>query len=298
MRMGAGCARGVWLLTGSRVRHTTAPSWRPSRQNFLKTLPVWAYQGKMTYESMVGHIQKGVNMDIPQEVELQRCYYTETAHKYNAMHVHEKDEHYFALCIMLAVVDYFGITSILDIGSGTGRVVSHVKKVRPDILIRGVEPAKELREVAYSQGISRSELTDGNGLALQFEDCQFDIVCAFGVLHHIKTPDRAVAEMLRVANKAIFISDSNNFGQGSFLTRSIKQTINLFRLWPIANFIKTKGRGYMISEGDGLAYSYSLFTNYRQIKEQCKSVHLFNTTPAGLNFYRTSSHVALLGVKQ
>lgn len=51
------------------------------------------------------------------------------------------------------------------------------------------------------------------------------------------------------------------------------------------------------SEGDGIAYSYSLFTDYGQIKDQCKSVHLFNTTPAGLNFYRTSSHVALLGVK-
>ena len=234
---------------------------------------------------------------VSREAELQRRYYAETAQKYNAMHVHEEDEHYFALGIMVGVIDFLRITSILDIGSGTGRAINQIRKMRPDVLIRGIEPAQELREVAYSQGISPSELTDGNALALQCEDGQFVMVCAFGVLHHIKTPNRAVAEMLRVADKAIFISDSNNFGQGSFLARSIKQAINLFGLWPIANLIKTRGRGYTISEGDGLAYSYSVFMNYAQIKNRCKSVHLFNTTPAGFNFYRTSSHVALLGVK-
>ena len=36
---------------------------------------------------------------VSREAELQRRYYAETAHKYNAMHVHEKDEHYFALGI-------------------------------------------------------------------------------------------------------------------------------------------------------------------------------------------------------
>lgn len=232
-----------------------------------------------------------------QEEELQRRYYAETAHKYEKMHVHDGDEHSFALCMMLGYLDHFGIRSILDVGSGTGRVVSRVKKQRPDIMIRGIEPVAELRKVGYSRGISPAELTDGNALALQAEDGEFDLVCAFGVLHHIKTPDRAVAEMLRVSRKAIFISDSNNFGQGSLVTRGVKQTLDLLRLWPAANFIKTRGRGYSISEGDGLAYSYSLFNNYAQIKAQCRSVHLLNTSPAGLNFYRSSSHVALLGVK-
>jgi len=76
-------------------------------------------------------------------------------------------------------------------------------------------------------------------------------------LHHIRKPALAVAEMLRVATKAIFLSDSNNFGHGSPLGRSIKQTIDLLGLWPLADWIKTKGKGYTISEGDGLAYSYS-----------------------------------------
>ena len=234
---------------------------------------------------------------VSSEALLQQSYYADTAEKYDAMHVHEHDEHYFALCVMLGAVDFLGVKSILEIGSGTGRAIGYVKAMRPHVLIQGIEPVKELREIAYSKGISPSELVDGDALALQFVAKQFDMVCEFGVLHHIRTPDQAVGEMLRVANKAIFISDSNNFGQGSWLARSVKQGIDLLGLWTLANLIKTRGRGYSISEGDGLAYSYSVFTNIAQIKRQCRSVHLFNTGNAGANLYRTAAHLALIGVK-
>ena len=231
------------------------------------------------------------------EIEIQRRYYAETAIRYNDLHVHEFDEHSLSICIMLSVVDFFGIRSILDIGSGTGRAISQIKKSRPDIIVRGIEPVKELREIAYDRGISSDELSDGDALAIQFGDAEFDLVCAFGVLHHIRSPELAVKEMLRVGKKAIFISDGNNFGQGTFLVRSIKQLINMVGLWRFADLIKTRGRGYTISDGDGLAYSYSVFNNYSQISRQCRSVHLFNTTPAGVNPYRTAGHVALLGIK-
>jgi len=238
-----------------------------------------------------------MSTNIGEEIEIQRRYYAETAARYDDLHVHELDEHFLSLCVMLSVVDFIGIRSILDIGSGTGRAIGQIKKSRPDIIVKGIEPVKELREVAFSRGISADELSDGDALALQFGDAEFDLVCAFGVLHHIRNPELAVKEMLRVGGKAIFISDANNFGQGSFLARSIKQLIDMVGLWRLVDLIKTGGRGYMISEGDGLAYSYSVFNNYRQISRGCKSVHIFNTTPAGVNPYRTASHVALLGIK-
>lgn len=231
------------------------------------------------------------------EVLLQQRYYAETAQKYDAMHVHERDEHYLALCLMVGAIDFLGVQSILEIGSGTGRAIRYIKSMRPHILIQGIEPVAELREIAYAKGISPSDLIDGDALALKFDSKQFDMVCEFGVLHHIGTPARAVAEMLRVANKAIFISDSNNFGQGSWFARSIKQFIDMLGLWPVANLIKTRGRGYSISEGDGLAYSYSVFNNIAQIRQQCKTVHVFNTGNAGANLYRTAGHVGLIGVK-
>ncbi len=164
------------------------------------------------------------------------------------MHVHEKDEHYFTLSLMIAVLDYFEIKPIRYIGSGTGRIVSYVKEKRSDIRIVGVGPVKQLREVGYRQGIAKEELIDGDSLDLQFKDGEFDLVCGFGVLHHIRAPEIAVSEMLRVAKKSVFISDANNFGQGSLIDKSINKLTNLFGLWKIADLIKTKWKGYIILE--------------------------------------------------
>jgi ubiquinone/menaquinone biosynthesis C-methylase UbiE len=237
----------------------------------------------------------GISAD---KIEKQRRYYTQTANQYDAMHMNEDDEHFFALSFLVASLDYLHLESILDVGSGTGRAVRYIKRNRPNLRVVGIEPAEALREVGYAHGLSEEELVDGDAATLQFESSEFDLVCGFGALHHIESPELAVSEMLRVADKAIFISDSNNFGQGSLASRSIKQMINLVGLWPLANRIKTKGNGYTMSEGDGLAYSYSVFNNYAQIKAQCRSVHLLNTKDGGINPYRTASHVALLGIKK
>jgi ubiquinone/menaquinone biosynthesis C-methylase UbiE len=231
-------------------------------------------------------------------VEIQRRYYAATARAYDEMHVREGDEHFFALGIMVAAIDFLGVRTVLDIGSGTGRAVAELKRRRPDVRVVGIEPVDELREAAYRRGIRRDEIVAGNALALQFADAEFDLVCEFGVLHHIRTPARAVAEMLRVAHKAVFISDSNNFGQGGPIGRACKQVANALGLWPVVDFVKTRGRGYTISEGDGLAYSYSVFNDYAQVEAACKSIHVTNTTAAGVDLYRTASHVALLGIKR
>lgn len=68
-------------------------------------------------------------------------------------------------------------------------------------------------------------------------------------------------------------------------------------LWGVADYIKTKANGYSISGGDGLFYSYSIYNNYDQIRKRYKSIHVFNTLPAGINPYRSAGHVALLGIK-
>lgn len=237
-------------------------------------------------------------MTSPGEIEIQRRYYAETANQYDSMHLDGNDEHFFALSFMVGAIDYLGIQSVLDIGSGTGRAIQHLKMVRPELRVVGVEPVKELREIGYSKGLSADELIDGDAINLKFGSAEFDLVCEFGVLHHIRKPDLAVAEMLRVSNKAIFISDSNNFGQGSIPSRFIKHAINFVGLWRIVDLIKTRGKGYTISEGDGLAYSYSVFNNYKKIRDQCKSVHLLNTKDGFIDPYKTASHVALLGIKK
>ncbi|VEP17983.1 Methyltransferase type 11 [Hyella patelloides LEGE 07179] len=232
-----------------------------------------------------------------QEISIQRKYYAETAQKYEDTHVNENDEHFFALSFMLSILELLEIKSILDIGSGTGRTVKYIKKYRPEIKILGIEPVPELRNIAYSQGISKKEVIPGDATNLLFKNNEFDLVCEFGVLHHIRYPEIAVSEMLRVAKKSIFISDDNYLGHGSFLTRLTKYFLECLGLWKAAHLIKTKGKGYTISEGDGLSYPYSVFNNYQQIKKQCRKIHLLNTKNSNINLYRTASHIALLGIK-
>lgn len=230
-------------------------------------------------------------------VQIQREYYSQKAGEYNDAHVREKGEHQFALALMLGVLDYLEIESVLDVGSGTGRALKAVKALRPQTRALGIEPVAALREVGYEAGLGRDELIDGDATRMPFADGEFDLVCEFGVLHHIPKPERAVAEMIRVAKKAVFISDSNNFGQGSFPTRTVKQILNALGLWKAFDYVKTGGKGYTISEGDGLAYSFSVYNHHGQLKKYCKTVHAINSFGSGINHYRTSGHVLLLGVK-
>ncbi|MEZ4441046.1 MAG: class I SAM-dependent methyltransferase [Polyangiaceae bacterium] len=232
------------------------------------------------------------------DVEIQRKYYADTAHRYNELHVHEQDEeHRFALAFMTAAIQHLGVSSVLDVGSGTGRALLHLKASLPDLRVVGVEPVAELRAIGHEAGLSEQELIAGDATHLDFSDGSFDLVCEFGVLHHIRRPELAVAEMLRVSEKAIFISDSNNFGQGSRTSRTAKQLLDFLGLWRVADLVKTRGKGYTLSEGDGLSYSYSVFNNYEQIAAACRRVHLLNTRDGAINPYRSASHVALLGVK-
>jgi ubiquinone/menaquinone biosynthesis C-methylase UbiE len=71
---------------------------------------------------------------------------------------------------------------------------------------------------------------------LPFRDASFDVVYEFAVLHHVLNPGGVVKVMLRVASKAVFISDSNRFGQGSRTKKLIKLLLSKSRLWGVFNY--------------------------------------------------------------
>jgi SAM-dependent methyltransferase len=237
-------------------------------------------------------------MSSDDEVTLQRKYYADTAAKYDDMQISDQDEHQFALAVLSAMIEYHGIRSVLDVGSGTGRALRYLKSRHPGVRFVGIEPVEALRKVGHQAGLSHDELKDGDVNALAAADGEFDLVCEFAVLHHVPKPERAVAEMLRVARKAIFISDANNFGQGGSLSRYLKQAINALGLWRAFDWLRTGGKGYHVSAGDGLFYSYSVFNNYQQIRKACGIVHQFNTVHAGPNLKRSAPHVAILAIKK
>jgi len=210
--------------------------------------------------------------------ELQYRYYTETAARYDDMHL--DPEHAVALRYIGGLIEMLRISSILDVGCGTGRGLGWLLRNRR-LSAYGIEPVAAL----LSQGVRGGTLPSacvavGRGESLPFADGAFDAACSFAVLHHVREPNAVVREMTRVARRAIFISDSNRFGQGSDPARLLKLLLSMVKLWGVANFIKTRGRGYLVSDGDGLAYSYSVFDSYPVLAEWADRVILVPTAPA------------------
>jgi SAM-dependent methyltransferase len=233
-----------------------------------------------------------------QTVHLQRDYYARTAHRYEDLHVQQDDEHGRALAWLTGLVEHVGARSVLDIGSGTGRALRYLKARHPKLDAVGIEPSAELRAVGHAAGIDALALVEGDATRLPYADNSFDIVCEFGVLHHIEQPRLAVAEMLRVARIGVFISDDNHFAAGSIWGQRLKRGLNALGLWNAAYRLRTGGKGYRISEGDGLSYPYSVFDDLHFVRARCETVQLSNTATGGPDLYASAAHVALFGRKR
>src|SRR5260370_23809871 len=225
-------------------------------------------------------------------------YYTQTAHLYQQMHVSDGDEHATALRYLGGFLDTLRLVSILDVGTGTGRAIAFVRENNPRVHAVGTELIAALLSQAVEEGqLPPTCLVRGSGYDLPFADKSFDAVCEFGMLHHVKDPNAVIDEMIRVARSAIFLSDSNRFGQGRMFGRYMKLMLARAGLWRAANYLKSGGRAYMISEGDGLSYSYSVFDSFDKLAAWADRVVVVPTSPAQsgtwLHPLLTSSHVLM-----
>jgi SAM-dependent methyltransferase len=205
-------------------------------------------------------------MDARSAAEAQREYYRRTASAYDELHLREHDEHEEALLHMAAYIRAIGARSVLDVGAGTGRALAFLRRqLPPEVRLHGIEPVPELIAQARAKGVGPDTLAEGDGASLPFADGDFDVVLATAVLHHVPDPARVLAEMMRVARRAVFVSDSNRFGRGRLAARLLKLGLCRIGLWRGYTLLRTRGRGYMVSEGDGVFYSYSIFDNLEQI---------------------------------
>ena len=236
------------------------------------------------------------------EVSMQRDYFANASACYDASHS-DFDEHGVALAWLESLFYFYGFESYLEVGAGTGRHLLQLQSHFPRCRLIGVEPVEAMRQKGYAKGIGRNVLIDGDGYHLQFPDESFDLVAEFAVLHHVRYPERVITEMLRVARKAIFISDCNNFGHGSLLARKIKRGLRRLSLWSFFDWVRSGGKRYYITQGDGVAYSYSVFNNISQLSKVCKGgIYILNTTPLDdpitSDLLTSAAQVALLGLKK
>jgi ubiquinone/menaquinone biosynthesis C-methylase UbiE len=233
------------------------------------------------------------------EVKKQREYYKQTACDYDAACVFDSnDEHFIGAAALSGFIKHYNINSLLDVGCGTGRSLMYLRERHPELQLKGVEPVAALREIAVCKGLLEYDLQDGDACSLDFPDSSIDCVTAFGVLHHIPNPAQAIREMKRVARKAIFISDHNVYGMGSFLTKAIKQGFRDLGLRKMLNLILTRGKGYHDTNWDGVFYPFSLLDHMELIKNGMKQTFTISTKGPAINFYREASHVAVFAIKK
>ncbi|NDV62948.1 class I SAM-dependent methyltransferase [Puniceicoccales bacterium CK1056] len=233
------------------------------------------------------------------EVDEQRQYYKDTAGSYDDACVADpNDEHFIASALLSGIFRHYNIKSVLDVGCGTGRSINYLEQRHPEMTFMGVEPVKELRDVAIGKGLKESQLAEGDACNLDYEDGAFDCVMMFGVLHHIPDPEPAIREALRVSRKLVFISDHNVYGMGSPLTKRVKQCFRDLHLRWLLKLLLTGGKGYHSTNWDGIFYPFSLVDYFPLIRAKVAATYTFSTKTAAVNLYRDASHLAILGVKE
>jgi ubiquinone/menaquinone biosynthesis C-methylase UbiE len=215
-----------------------------------------------------------------QAIEIQRKYYSETASRYEAMHRNEGVDDAEERKLVLSILQSLEIRSLLDVGSATGRGLKELASALPQARVCGIEPVAALVQQGIAAGNAETvSLLQGSGEALPFADQSFDVVSEFSILHHVAEPANVVREMLRVARQAVVIADCNRFGQGSWPARIFKLALYKMGLWQAFNFVRTGGKRYQISDGDGLFYSYSVYDSYDAVARWADRILLLTAGP-------------------
>jgi ubiquinone/menaquinone biosynthesis C-methylase UbiE len=87
---------------------------------------------------------------------------------------------------------------LLDVGCGTGALLSRLSSSHPAAQLFGVDPVPEMLAVARRGAPPAVRLAAGWAERLPFESGRFDVVVSCNVFHYIQEPTAALIEMNRV----------------------------------------------------------------------------------------------------
>jgi len=107
--------------------------------------------------------------------------------------------------------------SILEVGCGTGAVLSEIKKEFPTKTIKGIDCEANWEDDRYKGHVQYAKSVGlnveyGNGMNIDFNDKSFDIVFCQAVLVMNKKEDfkQIIKEMIRVAKKEVIMIEMHN----------------------------------------------------------------------------------------
>jgi len=90
---------------------------------------------------------------------------------------------------------------ILDVGCGTGALLSRLYQICPQAELVGVDPVPEMLAVARGKLSSSVELREAYAEQLPFKEESFDAIVSCNMFHYIRHPSAALKEMARVLRR-------------------------------------------------------------------------------------------------
>jgi ubiquinone/menaquinone biosynthesis C-methylase UbiE len=142
-----------------------------------------------------------------------------------------------------------GPESVLDVGCGEG-VLTHewAQRLHPARVV-GVDLADPKLEREWAGRVAENlEFRAARAESLPFADREFDLVAAVETLEHVAEPDRALAEMARVASAHVLVSVPReplwralNVARGAYV-RDFGNTPGHLNHWSKASFVRLLGR--------------------------------------------------------